>query len=174
VLLHLSASTALNPHTNHKVLVSSIEEGLRLGVDGISMHVNLGEEHETDMLNDLGIVSDECHKWGMPLLVMIYVRGENITLTPEKVIHAARVAMELGADIVKVNYLDKDSFKTLTESVNIPVVIAGGEKRSDEESLMADIKDAINAGAAGISIGRNVFQSNDCKTLIKKIQETIN
>lgn len=173
VLLHLSASTDLNPHSNHKVLVSSIEEGLRLGADGISMHVNLGEDYETEMLNDLGIVSDECHKWGMPLLVMIYVRGENITLTPDKVTHAARVAMELGADIVKVNYFDKESFKTLTDSVNIPVVIAGGEKRNDEKSLMEDIKDALNAGAAGVSIGRNVFQSQDCKTLIKKIQETI-
>lgn len=89
-------------------------------------------------------------------------------MTPDKVTHAARVAMELGADIVKVNYFDKESFKTLTDSVNIPVVIAGGEKRNDEESLMEDIKDALNAGAAGVSIGRNVFQSQDCKTLIKK------
>lgn len=82
VLLHLSASTDLNPHSNHKVLVSSIEEGLRLGADGISMHVNLGEDYETEMLNDLGIVSDECHKWGMPLLVMIYVMRRKYHVDP--------------------------------------------------------------------------------------------
>ncbi len=68
LIIHLSASTALSPHPHSKTLVSSVEEALKLGADAVSIHVNIGDEQEKDMLNDFGRVSYEARNWGMPLL----------------------------------------------------------------------------------------------------------
>ena len=160
LILHLSASTDLGPDPNNKVLVNSVQTALKMGADGVSMHVNIGAENEANMLADLGHVAIECIDWGMPLLAMMYPRGKNITpanLT-EAVKLAARVGSELGADIVKTVYTgDPDSFREVTEGCHVPVVIAGGSKM-DALSTMLLIEGAMEGGAAGVSIGRNAFQ----------------
>ncbi len=75
LILHLSASTMLAPDPNEKVLVNSVTNALKMGADGVSMHVNIGAESEAKMLADLGAVSVECMEWGMPLLAMMYPGG---------------------------------------------------------------------------------------------------
>ena len=94
LILHLSASTRLGPDPNHKVLVSTVERALKYGADAVSIHVNLGAEYESDMLRDMGQVAMTCEEWGMPLVAMMYTRGERITdeHDVEVVKHAARVA----------------------------------------------------------------------------------
>ena len=96
VIVHLSASTDLAPDSNAKELVTSVEEAVRLGADGVSMQVNLGAQTESKMLSDLGRVADECHRWEMPLLSMMYVRGSDPQheKSPACIAHAARVAEE--------------------------------------------------------------------------------
>ena len=167
LILHLSASTALATDANHKVLVSSVERAIRYGADGVSIHVNLGAEDESEMLHDFGQVAITCEEWGMPLLAMIYTRGPKISneYGLEVVKHAARVGAELGADIVKVVYTgDTRSFKEVVEGAggNLPggirVVIAGGEKMGTDQEVLAMVAGAMEAGGAGVSIGRNVFQ----------------
>jgi fructose-bisphosphate aldolase/2-amino-3,7-dideoxy-D-threo-hept-6-ulosonate synthase len=103
LIIHLSASTSLAPDPNKKVLVASVEEALRKGADAVSVHINVGAADESLMLAALGEVSDRCLQWGMPLLAMMYPRGEKIDdqNKVEFVKHAARVGAELGADIVK-------------------------------------------------------------------------
>ncbi len=176
VILHLSASVGFSPNNDRKVLVASVEEGAKLGVDAVSVHINLGNEFDYQMINDLGKVSEECQKWGMPLLAMMYPRGKNIDerdLNCNMV--AARVAMELGADIVKVNYTgDKKSFEKIVNGVNIPVVIAGGTFDEDGHKFLKDIKDAMDVGAAGVAIGRNVFQRSDMVRYINGIDAIVN
>lgn len=176
VILHLSASIGFSPNNERKVLVACVEEGARLGVDAVSIHINLGNDFDYQMINDFGHVSDECQKWGMPLLAMMYPRGKGVD---EKDINnnmiAARVAMEIGADIVKVNYTgDKKSFEKIVRGVNIPVVIAGGEFSNDSEKFLCDIKDAMDVGAVGVAIGRNVFQRKDMASYIAAIDSIIN
>jgi predicted phospho-2-dehydro-3-deoxyheptonate aldolase len=161
LLIHLSASTCLSPDPNSKVLVCTVEEAIQLGADAISIHVNLGAEDEKVMLKDFGEISRECRKWGMPLLAMVYTRGDKIQNENEaKVVkHAARVAAEMGADLVKVGYTGStDTFREVVEGCSIPVLIAGGEKAKSDRDVLQNIKDAIDAGGAGVSIGRNVFQ----------------
>lgn len=160
LILHLSASTALGPDPNEKVLVNSVQNALKMGADGVSMHVNIGAESEARMLADLGKVSVECMEWGMPLLAMMYPRGKKIKSENdvENVKLAARVAAELGADIVKTVYTgDPDSFREVTRGCPVPVVVAGGSKTDDRTTLEL-IEGAMAGGAAGISIGRNAFQ----------------
>jgi fructose-bisphosphate aldolase/2-amino-3,7-dideoxy-D-threo-hept-6-ulosonate synthase len=160
LILHLSASTDLGPDPNDKVMVNTVQNALKMGADGVSMHVNVGAESEARMLSDLGRTAIECIEWGMPLLAMMYPRGRKIN--DENMINsvkiAARVASELGADIVKTVYTgDPDSFREVTDGCHVPVVIAGGSKTNDIETLKL-IEGAMEGGAAGVSIGRNAFQ----------------
>jgi predicted phospho-2-dehydro-3-deoxyheptonate aldolase len=176
LIIHLSASTEMSPHINRKDLVSTVEHAIRLGASGISIHVNLGNEYEPEMLKHLGKVSEECDQWGMPLLAMMYVRdgSKENEFNPDKIKHAARVAEELGADIVKVNYTGSpETFSQITNAVNIPVVIAGGPKIDSTADLLGMIADAVDAGAAGVSIGRNVFQAENPALLSADIRKIL-
>lgn len=166
LIVHLSASNDLSENVNHKVLVGSVEEALSLGAQAVSMHVNIGNEYDHEMSKDMGIVSADCERLGMPLLAMMYPRGVNVKndKDPEVVAHAARLGAEIGADIVKTNYTGSaKTFKDVTCGCPVPVVIAGGSKESDLKALKM-IEDSIAGGGAGVSIGRNVFQAKDvCK-----------
>lgn len=161
LILHLSSSTDLSPAPNAKTLTASVTDALKLGADGVSMHVNLGDPTEARMLADLGRVAGEAQDWGMPLLVMIYARGPKISdpFAPGIVAHCARVAMELGADLVKVPYTgDMDSFARVVESCCVPVLIAGGPKNETTGEFLQLVADSVKAGGSGLSVGRNVFQ----------------
>ena len=161
LIMHLSASTSLSPRGNTKVLVGSVEEAVRLGADGVSVHVNLGDPEEGAMLADMGRVAEACEKWGMPLLAMLYARGPQIPdgCAPGVVAHCARVGAELGADIVKVPYTgDADSFARVVAGCCVPVVIAGGPRTDTTRQFLALADSALRAGCSGLSVGRNVFQ----------------
>jgi predicted phospho-2-dehydro-3-deoxyheptonate aldolase len=160
LIVHLSGSTMLSPFPNRKVLVCSVERAIRLGADAVSIHVNIGAENEGEMLEAFGQVAESAHNWGMPLLAMVYPRGPKVKDEKdlESVKLAARVGAELGADIVKVPYTGSaETFKAVVEGTPIPVVIAGGSKLSDEDTLKM-VEGAMRAGAAGLSMGRNAFQ----------------
>jgi len=160
LILHLSASTSIGPDPNEKVLVNTVTNAIRMGADAVSIHVNIGADSEARMLADLGRIAVECMEWGMPLLAMMYPRGRKIENEHQVdyVSLAARVAAELGADIVKTVYTgDPDSFREVTRGCPAPVVVAGGSKTSDLSTLEM-IEGAMEGGAAGISIGRNAFQ----------------
>jgi len=175
--IHISASTCLG-NVLRKVLIATPAEVKNMGATGVSIHINLGNKYDGEMLSDLGRVSRECDELGLPLLVMIYPRdlidGEVKQYNDkEHVRHAARVAFELGADIVKVPYTGSaDSFKEVCDGVDIPVVIAGGAKGS-EEAMLASISDCVASGAAGVSVGRNVFQAEDVVGMIEKIKSAV-
>lgn len=169
LIIHLSVSTCLAPNPNSKILVCTVEEAIKLGADAVSIHVNIGSDDEKEMLRDLGSISRECQKWGIPLLAMMYARGNKITnqYDVNHVKHAARIAAELGADIVKVSHTL--NFDKVTSGCTVPVVIAGGEKMNTEKDIFEMIKNSLDAGGAGVSIGRNAFQHNDPKKLVKAI-----
>jgi len=176
LILHISASTNLGPDPLNKVLVASVEEGIKLGADAISIHVNVGAENEPEMLESLGAVAMECEEWGMPLLAMMYPRGPKVKSEhdAEMVKHAARVGAELGADIIKTNYTgDPDSFKEVVRSCPVPVIIAGGPKANTDEEVLQMVEGAIEAGASGVSIGRNIFQHDDPTKMTQAISKIV-
>jgi len=176
LVLHISASTNLGPDPLNKVLVASVEEGIKLGADAISIHVNVGAENEPEMLQALGAVAMECEEWGMPLLAMMYPRGPKVRSEhdAEMVKHAARVGAELGADVIKTNYTgDPDSFKEVIRSCPVPVIIAGGPKANTDEEVLQMVEGAIEAGASGVSIGRNIFQHDDPTKMTQAISKIV-
>ncbi|UCE81277.1 MAG: class I fructose-bisphosphate aldolase family protein [Methanobacteriota archaeon] len=176
LIVHLSASTSMSPDPNAKVLVASADAAASLGADAISIHCNVGSDTEDEMISDFGLISDRCTELGIPLLAMCYPRGKNIKnqFDVDAVKHAARLAAELGADIVKTNYTgSRDSFKEVVKGTPVPVVIAGGPKMDSDIALLEMVSDAMAAGAKGVSIGRNVFQHDDVEAIAKAIARVV-
>lgn len=172
LIIHLSAGTVIAPDPNDRVQATSVKEAVRLGADGVSVHVNAGSDAEGYMLENLGMVAEECEEYGMPLLAMMYARGENINNEHDAkyIKHVARLGAELGADIIKTVYTgDKKSFKEVIKGCPVPVVIAGGPKIENDTDLLKMVKDAMDCGAAGVSIGRNIFQSDDVAGIVRQI-----
>ncbi|HBU36616.1 MAG TPA: fructose-bisphosphate aldolase, partial [Planctomycetaceae bacterium] len=116
------------------------------------------------------------NEWGMPVLAMMYARGPKITdeYAPEIVAHCARVGVELGADIVKVNYTgDPDSFSKVVDGCCVPVVIAGGPRLESERDLVQMVYDSIQAGGSGLSVGRNIFQHPNPKKIVSALNKVV-
>lgn len=176
LIVHLSVSTGRAPDPNAKVIAGSVEDCIRLGADAVSLHVNIGSSNETRQLEDFGRVASACYEWGMPLLAMMYPRGHDIKdpFDVEVVRHVARVGAELGADIVKTLYTGSpDTFREVVRSVNVPVVIAGGPKVDSEPGLLKTVRDAMDAGASGVSIGRNIWQHKDVYSMTRAISAIV-
>ncbi|AGK60982.1 2-amino-3,7-dideoxy-D-threo-hept-6-ulosonate synthase [Archaeoglobus sulfaticallidus PM70-1] len=173
LIIHLSASTVLR-EPEYKRLVTSVESAIKLGADAVSVHINVGSEREGEQLEILGMISEICDDWAMPLLAMMYPRGKGIDeKDPKMVSHAVRIGYELGADIVKTNYTGSiESFADVVESSSIPVVVAGGSKMNDL-AFLQEIKEAMIAGASGVAVGRNVFQHSNPKMMVKALKMII-
>ncbi|MBA7600062.1 2-amino-4,5-dihydroxy-6-oxo-7-(phosphonooxy)heptanoate synthase [subsurface metagenome] len=176
LIIHLSAGTSISPDPNAKELVCSVAEAIKLGADAVSVHINLGAETDKEMLAQLGQVSERCLEWQMPLVAMMYTRGPKIKneFDVNNVKHAARVGAELGADIVKVPYTGSvDSFTEVVQGCTVPVVIAGGEKMDSDEDIFKMVEDALKAGAAGVSIGRNAFQHKKPDKMVAALSKMV-
>ncbi|MFI7702178.1 2-amino-3,7-dideoxy-D-threo-hept-6-ulosonate synthase [Nonomuraea sp. NPDC049480] len=163
LIVHLSASTRHAPDPNAKYLVAGVEEALRLGADAVSLHVNLGSDQEVRQVTDLAAVSEGCDRWNVPLLAMMYARGPKISdsRAPDLVAHAASLAADLGADIVKTDYAGTPGdMAEVVRACPIPVIVAGGPRQKETGAVLAHVSDALRGGAAGVAVGRNVFQAS--------------
>ena len=176
LIVHLSASTSLGPDPLNKVRVTTVDEAIKLGADAVSVHVNIGAENEPEMLRKLGETAQICEEWGMPLLAMMYPRGRKVTDEHDVkfVKHVARVGAELCADIIKTNYTGTpDSFREVVEGTPIPVVIAGGPKMETDKEVLEMIKEAMDAGGRGVSIGRNIFQHRNPTKMTRAVADIV-
>ena len=176
LIIHLSAGTSLSPDPNAKELVCTVEEAIKLGADAVSVHINLGAETDREMLRQLGQIGERCLEWQMPLVTMMYTRGPKIQdeYDVQNVKHAARVGAELGADIVKVVYTGSvESFAGVVDGCPVPVVIAGGAKMGSDEEIFKMVEGALQAGAAGVSIGRNAFQHEDPTKMVQALSKMV-
>ena len=161
-IVHLNASTSIGPDSNDTRLTGTVEEAIRAGADAVSFHINVGSNYEPDQITQLSEVTAEASRFGLPVLAMAYARGPDVEGDdPEALGHAVRLAEELGADVVKTGYSgDADSFEYVTESTRLPVVIAGGSRGTDRETIEM-VRGAMDAGGAGVSMGRSIFQHED-------------
>ena len=170
-ILHLSASTRL-AHSNNKVLIATVEDAILLGADAVSLHINLGELIESNMIEHLGVIISKAMQYSLPVLAMVYVRKDEKTLyTPEDIALCARMADDIGVDIVKVPYTGSvESFASVVNSCTIPILIAGGEKLTQTEDVITMVAQSLQAGAKGISIGRNIFASEHPMELLDALE----
>jgi class I fructose-bisphosphate aldolase len=183
LILKLNGKTAI-PSDNQafSALTGSVEDAVRLGADAVGYTVYVGSPAQDRDFAQLQLVRADCDRFGMPLIVWAYPRGEAVSKRGGKeslyaVDYAARVALELGADVVKVNYpvasekdkespapyntlgLDPDAAfrKVVTSAGRALVLVSGGEKVGDRE-LLTKVRSSLDAGATGIIFGRNLWQ----------------
>jgi fructose-bisphosphate aldolase / 2-amino-3,7-dideoxy-D-threo-hept-6-ulosonate synthase len=176
VIAHMSGSTSLGPDPNKKMLMGSVEESIRLGADAVSVHINIGAREEPEMLQALGMVSDKCNEWNVPLIAMMYPRGENIKNPHDHniVAHVARIGAEAGADIVKTVYTgDISSFKQVIRGCPVPIAIAGGPRATTDAEILDMCAGAMEAGAIGVTFGRNIFQHRNPPAILRALSKVI-
>lgn len=159
-IVHLNGATALGPEPNDKRLVCSVETAVATGADAVSFHLNVGSRFEGDQLASLGTVVTDAHRLGVPVLAMAYPRGPAAAGDdPDHVATAVRAAAEVDADLIKTSY-PGEGLERATAAADVPVLIAGGEPAGDRATLAA-VAAAMDAGAAGVSMGRSIFQHDD-------------
>lgn len=172
-IVHLNGSTKLGPDVTDKRPTGTVQEALRVGADAVSFHLNTGSDHEREQLEDLASVTDTATQFGVPVLAMTYVRGHDVSATPETIAHAVRIGEELGADVIKSPYTgDPESFESVIDATGLPVVIAGGAKGTDAETVEM-VEGAMEAGAAGVSMGRSIFQHEDPEAITSAVSGII-
>ncbi|KUO09599.1 2-amino-3,7-dideoxy-D-threo-hept-6-ulosonate synthase [Streptomyces sp. DSM 15324] len=176
LIVHLSASTAHAPDPDAKTVVGRVEEALRWGADAVSVHVNIGSREEARQIADMAKVAEDCDRWNVPLLAMMYPRGPHIADPRDAAVvaHAVAVAVELGADIVKTYCVDSEAeMLRLTASCPVPLLVAGGPRLTDEEALLRFVDTALRRGAAGVAMGRNVFESANPADTTRKLARLV-
>jgi fructose-bisphosphate aldolase, class I len=153
-------------------LLHSVEEALKLGADGVACMGFLGTEIEKETLSNLATLAGRCREWGVPLMAEMLPGG--FTSSPEKsaanVALACRIGAELGANIIKTTYVGpKEEFRKVTAGCFAPVVVLGGEATNSHNGLFGAIEDSLDAGAAGVAIGRNVWKSECAESYTRSL-----
>ena len=173
-IVHLNGSTTIGPDESDKRVTGTAEDAVRAGADAVSFHINVGSEHEPKQIEDLAELTADAERLGLPVLAMAYARGPGVDESdPEALGHAVRLAEELGADVVKTGYSgDGDSFARVTESTRLPVVIAGGSKGTDRETVEM-VRGAMDGEAAGVSMGRSIFQHEDPEGIARAVSAVV-
>ncbi|MDR0840865.1 MAG: aldolase [Christensenellaceae bacterium] len=162
VILRIDGGVSkLGAHDKPLQTVVTPEQALAMGADSIITMCFPGSRYENETLASLTRNIQLAHRWGLPVVAEALPRGfegGEDARTAENIMFACRQAAELGADIIKTEYTGSiESMRTLVESVYAPVVILGGAKKVPEEQLLQEIRDALDAGAAGIAMGRNIW-----------------
>jgi fructose-bisphosphate aldolase/2-amino-3,7-dideoxy-D-threo-hept-6-ulosonate synthase len=173
-IVHLNGSTTVGPDEDDKRQTGTVEDAIRVGADAVSFHINVASEYEREQIAGLSEVTSAAAAYGVPVLAMAYVRGHDADATdPETVGHAVRLAEELGADVVKTNYTgDAASFEHVVESTRLPVVIAGGSRGTDRETVEM-VRGAMDGGAGGVSMGRSIFQHDDPAAITRAVSAVL-
>ena len=155
-------STLLAKERGPMQLVYDVYDALRIGADAVGTMGMPGSRFEADMLPYLSELVAQCTEWNVPLMGEMLPGGfENPAewWTPENIGHACRIGAELGVDFIKTTYTgDVESFRRIVEQVYVPIVVLGGSKSRDPRDLLEGIYDAMQAGASGVAVGRNIAQ----------------
>jgi len=152
----------------------SVADALRVGADAVAVSAFPGTPQEEMSLRSLAATITDAHRWGMPVLGEMQPGGFDAGPefhTAEKVAITARVAAELGADWLKLPYAE--GYRRVVQASFVPVVMLGGVKSNDPRVLFTTIHDAIQAGAAGVAMGRNIFQAENPAAMTRAVAAII-
>ena len=173
-IVSIDTCTWLGPEPDYFMLSDTVEHALSAGASAVSMHVLLGPQKTSDMLKGLSRVAIECDRLGMPLLAIMYPAGFENDFDVQHVRWAARIAAELGADLVKTYYTGtKETFTDVVQSCPVPVLLSGGEKTKKPEDFLQTLKNCIDAGGRGCAVGRNLWQSEKPLGMLEAIKAIV-
>ncbi len=170
IVLRVSGGTSiLKDDLSDEDLTVSIEDAVRLNASALALSIFVGSQHEKQTLTNLATLCDEDNTCGIPVLAVTAV-GKEMTRDARYLGLACRIAAELGASIVKTYYCE--GFEQVVNGCPVPVVIAGG-KKIEERAALKLAHDAVSAGATGVDMGRNIFQSKWPVPMIKAVRSIV-
>jgi DhnA family fructose-bisphosphate aldolase class Ia len=170
-----SAGVWLSVDTTPAIASGAVERALRLGVDGIKIEI-YPYSGDRETLQNLSAMASECGKWGLPLMVEAVPFGWTGAdkRTAETIIASCRIASDGGADYVKAFYTgDTDSFRTLIDNCSVPVLVLGGPKTDSDRDVLTMVRDAMDAGAVGVTMGRNIWRHDDVAGMTRALAAII-
>jgi DhnA family fructose-bisphosphate aldolase class Ia len=169
LLLRLTGGFTVFGGKFEEEMITSPQAAVEYGAAGAAVTVKFGHEREGEFTQNASFAADECARLGLPLMIEAMARGKDLTSAdPRGIKLASRAAMEIGADIVKTYYTgDPDSFREVVEGCPVPILILGGPKSDSDEEVFSSVYYAMQAGARGIAMGRNIWQRKNVQTMIE-------
>ena len=178
-------ATSIGPDVTNDELICSVQSALSLGADAVATFGVIGVAREAQLSHKIGQISEECERLGMPHMVEMIPQemlmhqftdkaSRKWPSDPEIVKYSARVAAELGADIVKGYYTgDPETFQEVIEYCPVPYVVLSGPASGDPRTFLKFIREAMDCGAKGVSVGRNVWTYKDPVAITRAICQIV-
>ena len=174
LIVKLNGKTSIGNHEPISGITCSVEEAVRLKASAVGFTIYIGSEKEYKMFREFSKIQEEAHKRGLGVIAWIYPRGKAVRNDGKFMAYAARVGLELGADIIKLKYNgNKEDLKWAVKCAGRARVVVAGGVKENETKFLRQVKDIMETGAAGLAIGRNIWQSEDPTMITKKVKEII-
>jgi len=170
IVMRASGGSSMLKELSNEEIAVDIEDSIRMNVSAMAVQVFIGGEYEKQSIVNMTKLIDQGSRYGIPTLAVTAV-GKEMVRDARYFRLATRICAELGAHYIKTYYVEKD-FETVTASCPVPIVIAGGKKLPELEALRM-AHSAINQGAAGVDMGRNIFQSESPISMIKAVRSVV-
>ena len=170
IVMRASGGTSMLKELSNEEIAVNIEDSIRMNVSAMAVQVFIGGEHEKQSIINMTRLVDQGTRYGIPTLAVTAV-GKDMVRDARYFRLATRICAELGAHYIKTYYVEKD-FETVTASCPVPIVIAGGKKIPELDALKMAYN-AIQQGAAGVDMGRNIFQSEAPVAMIKAVRSVV-
>ena len=170
IVMRSSGGPSILKELSNEQLAIDIEDVIRLNCSAMAVQVHIGGEFETQTVHNLTRLVDIGNRYGIPTLAVTAV-GRQMVRDAKYMRLASRICAELGASYVKTYYVP-EGFETVTASCPVPIVIAGGKKLPELDALKM-ASNAIQQGAAGVDMGRNIFQSDAPVTMIQAVRKVV-
>ncbi|MGH3067945.1 MAG: 3-hydroxy-5-phosphonooxypentane-2,4-dione thiolase [Streptosporangiaceae bacterium] len=170
IVLRASGGPSILRELSDEQIAVSMEDAARINACAVAVQVFIGGEFETQSVHNMTRLVDQGQRCGIPVLAVTAV-GKELTRDARYLRLATRICAELGAHFVKTYYCAED-FDTVTAACPVPLVMAGGRKLPELEAL-AMAYQAVAAGAAGVDMGRNIFQSDHPEAMIRAVAAVV-
>ncbi len=169
IMLRMSGGNSILGELSDEGLTCSVEDAVRLGASGITLSIYVGGPGQRQTLLNLGRLIDEGQRYGLPVMAVTAV-GKEMVRDVRYLGLCCRIAAEIGCQLVKTYYCE--DFPKLVKSTPVPVVIAGGKKIPEPEALQL-AAGAIRDGAAGVDMGRNIFQAEHPVAMVQAVRAVV-
>ncbi|MFM2486601.1 3-hydroxy-5-phosphonooxypentane-2,4-dione thiolase [Celerinatantimonas yamalensis] len=170
VVLRASGGNSILGELSNETVAVSMEDALRLNVSAVAAQVYIGSEYEHQSIKNIIQLVDQGMRYGMPVMAVTGV-GKEMARDQRYFSLATRIAAEIGAQIVKTYYVD-EGFEKVTAGCPVPIVIAGGKKLPEKDALEMCYR-AIDQGAQGVDMGRNIFQSEQPLAMLNAVKRVV-
>jgi putative autoinducer-2 (AI-2) aldolase len=169
VVMRASGGPSILKDLSNEQIAVNMEDALRMNVSAVAVQVFVGGDCETQTINNMTRLVDEGMRYGVPVLGVTAV-GKDLARDSRYIGLASRMLAELGAAIIKTYYCD--DFEKVVAACTVPIIIAGGKKLAELEALTM-ARNAIDAGASGVDMGRNIFQSDAPEAMITAVRKVV-